>query len=69
MDVVIRFIVEKKFRDRASGAEWVSHVTVDANVPALQATLGGGMGCDCYEISTLIGAEVHNDSPKEPPHD
>lgn len=62
---MIRFIVEKKFRDRLSGAEWIGHVTVDADVPPLESALGGGLDVDAYEVSTLIGAEIRS-APGEP---
>jgi hypothetical protein len=54
---MIRFIISRSRRDAVSGAEWQDFETVDVDVPALEARLGGGHGESGYDISTVIGVE------------
>lgn len=60
---MIRFIVERKVKCQYSGAEWSQFITVDADVPSLEALLGAnGLSETGYEMHHLVGAEVLKDT-------
>lgn len=56
---MIRFIINRRIKDRMSGLETSEFETVDCDAPELERVLlGGGMGQDSYDYRALFGAEV-----------
>ena len=56
---IIRFIVRHKHRCPVSGAEYENLITVDADVPELQAALDvGGLSENGYHVAEMVGAEL-----------
>lgn len=61
---MLRAIIQRKLRDRASGAEFVTHETIDFDAPELERALRGGLDIDAYNIPQVIGIEpLSKDSP------
>ena len=57
---MLRFIISRKHRDTVSGAEWSGMETIDVECPTLEGALKrGGYGEGGYDISQLIGVEMH----------
>lgn len=56
---MLRAIIRYDIKDSVSGATWTTYGTVDFEAPALQKRLtGGGYGQTGYDIPTVIGIEV-----------
>ena len=56
---MLRFIVKVQTRTHPGQEELVGHITIDAEVPELEATLNkGGLDEDRYCVYSLVGVDV-----------
>ena len=56
---MIRFVVERHEMQHSQGIDWRDYVTVDVDLPELEALLKrGGFGENGFEAWRLLGAEI-----------
>lgn len=64
---MIRFIIRRKWRDAASGAESDGFETLVCEAPELERVLrGGGCGESGFDIRELAGAEIEQPATQPP---
>lgn len=62
---MLRFIIRRRCKDRATGLETEGFETVDIEVPELERIItGGGFAEDGYDDRELAGVEVLREPPE-----